>query len=90
MFRFDIKVKDLAANADVKETQLSAFRTGKRDLYTGTLERIIGAMSPEAQIYYYELLRRSAESPERGIKKELAMNGNQAEHIVTPPEKLEC
>jgi len=64
MFRFELKVKDLAARAGVKETQLSAFRTGKRDLYASTLEQIINAMPLEAQSYFYELLRRSAVNPD--------------------------
>ena len=63
MFRFDLKGVDIARKADVKRTQLSAFRTGKRDLYASTLQQIIKAMPPEAQAYYYELLKRSAVNP---------------------------
>lgn len=76
MFRFNLKVKDLAAAAGVEETQLSAFRTGKRDLYASTLEKIINAMPPIAQAYFYELLRRTAINPDGSIPKEIKASGN--------------
>lgn len=76
MFRFNLKVKDLAAAAGVKDTQLSAYRTGKHDLYASTLERIINAMPPITQAYFYELLRRTAINPDGSIPKEIEASGN--------------
>lgn len=86
MFRYDLKVKDLADKADVKETQLSAFRTGKRDLYASTLERIINAMPTDAQAYYYELLRRTAINPHGSIPKEpIAVGSHTEQGLQAPP-----
>ena len=64
MFRFNIKGVDLADKAGVKRTQISAFRTGKRDLYVSTLEQILNAMPREAQAYFYELLHRCTVNPQ--------------------------
>lgn len=92
MFHFDIKVVDLAAHAKVKQTQLSAFRTGKRDLYASTLEQIVNAMPVEAQAYFYELLRRSVIAPDLSVQKELALAGSHTEkglQAPPPPRKIE-
>ena len=86
MFRFDLKGVELAQRADVKRTQLSAFRTGKRDLYASTLQQIIEAMPPEAQAYYYELLKRSAVHPNASVDRQLTAETLTARGS-TPPRK---
>lgn len=63
MFRFDLKVVELSKQSGVKSTQLSAFRTGKRDLYVTTLEQIVNSMPAQAQAYFYELLWRCTVNP---------------------------
>jgi predicted transcriptional regulator len=84
MFRYGIKVVDLAPKAKVKQTQLSAFRTGKRDLYASTLEQVVNAMPSEAQAYFYELLRRSAIAPDASVKN-LITSESYTEREFTPP-----
>ncbi len=84
MFHFNLKVKHLADKAEVKDTQLSAYRTGKRDLYASTLERIINAMPSDAQAYYYELLLRTATLPCEPSLKEIIAAGNHTQKRLQP------
>lgn len=86
MFRYNIKVVDLAPKARVKQTQLSAFRTGKRDLYASTLEQVVNAMPTEAQAYFYELLRRAATASDASLK-DLVTAGSYTGSESTPPPR---
>ncbi len=53
---FGIKAKDIALASGVGENQISRFRTGKTDLYAGTLFALLNALSCEARAYFLALV----------------------------------
>lgn len=53
MEEFSISGKELAAKAGVTQAMISQFRRGKQEIQTGTLERLLNALSIEAKQYFY-------------------------------------
>jgi predicted transcriptional regulator len=51
--QFDIKNRDLQHQTGVHESSISRFRRGERDLHVAVLEKLLLALPPEAQQFYY-------------------------------------
>ena len=56
--KFDIKARAIAREADLSPSALSAFRTGKKNLSTQSLKRLLDTMeqlSPGSRAYFHSL-----------------------------------
>jgi len=58
--RFNLSAKELAEKAGVTEGVISKFRNSRKRVYTDTLDKLLGALSKEAKIYFFSLLIEEA------------------------------